>query len=87
MRASTYSSYSDDLSTLTVSELPSPKLAPSAVLIEVRAAGVNPVDWKLMAAGLEGCWTRSSRSSRAGTWLAWSPRSARTSPSAPWAMR
>ena len=35
-------------------ELPQPKLAPSAVLIEVRAASVNPVDWKVMTGGLDG---------------------------------
>ena len=43
MRAVTYPAYSTDLSTLRVEELPRPKLAPSAVLIEVRAASVNPV--------------------------------------------
>jgi NADPH:quinone reductase-like Zn-dependent oxidoreductase len=54
MRAATYPAYSTDLSTLRVEELPRPKLAPSAVLIEVRAASVNPVDWKVMAGGLDG---------------------------------
>lgn len=53
MRAVTYPAYSSDLDTLTVSEVPEPKLGPGAVLIEVRAAGVNPVDWKLMAGGLD----------------------------------
>jgi len=54
MRAATYSSYCQDNSSLTVSELPDPKVAPGAVLIEVRAAGVNPVDWKVMAGYLDG---------------------------------
>ncbi len=54
MRAATYPAYSTDLSTLRVEELPQPKLAPSAVLIEVRAASVNPVDWKVMTGGLDG---------------------------------
>lgn len=54
MRAATYSSYSQDNSSLTVSELPDPKVAPGAVLVEVRAAGVNPVDWKVMAGYLDG---------------------------------
>ena len=54
MRAVTYPAYSTDLSTLRVEELPRPKLAPSAVLIEVRAASVNPVDWKVMTGGLDG---------------------------------
>lgn len=54
MRAVTYPAYSDDLTTLEVRELETPKVAPGAVLIEVRAAGVNPVDWKVMAGGLDG---------------------------------
>ncbi|MFD6950723.1 alcohol dehydrogenase [Nocardiopsis sp. TSRI0078] len=40
----------DDLS---LEELPDPKVAPSEVLIRVRAAGVNPVDWKLASGGLD----------------------------------
>ena len=54
MRAVTYPAYSTDLSTLVVGDRPEPKVAPSAVLIEVKAAAVNPVDWKLMAGGLDG---------------------------------
>lgn len=54
MRAVTYPAYSTDLSTLVVGERPKPKVAPSAVLIEVKAAAVNPVDWKVMAGGLDG---------------------------------
>ncbi|MGA6161613.1 NADP-dependent oxidoreductase [Amycolatopsis magusensis] len=38
---------------LTLSEHPEPKVGPSEVLIEVRAAGVNPVDWKLGAGYLD----------------------------------
>lgn len=53
MRAVTYPAYSRDLSVLRVEERPQPKVGPSTVLIEVRAAAVNPVDWKLMAGGLE----------------------------------
>ena len=54
MRAVTYPAYSTDLSTVRVEERPDPRLAPSAVLIEVKAAAVNPVDWKVMAGGLDG---------------------------------
>ena len=54
MRAVTYPAYSTDFSTLVVADRPKPKVAPSAVLIEVKAAAVNPVDWKLMAGGLDG---------------------------------
>ncbi|MDE3720865.1 NADP-dependent oxidoreductase [Nocardiopsis sp. N85] len=38
---------------LRETELPDPKVAPGEVLIRVRAAGVNPVDWKLAAGGLD----------------------------------
>ncbi|MEJ5868568.1 NADP-dependent oxidoreductase [Pseudokineococcus sp. 5B2Z-1] len=48
-----YDTYGD-LDVLHASELPEPKLAPGAVLVEVRSASVNPVDWKLMAGGLDG---------------------------------
>src|SRR5690242_19460917 len=54
MQAVTYSGYSADNSGLTLSEVPDPKVGPGQVLIEVRAAGVNPVDWKVMAGGLDG---------------------------------
>lgn len=39
---------------LEIIELPEPKVGPSEVLISVRAAGVNPVDWKLASGGLDG---------------------------------
>ncbi|MBB0246100.1 zinc-binding dehydrogenase [Streptomyces alkaliphilus] len=34
-------------------ELPEPRVAPGEVLIRVRAAGVNPVDWKIGAGALD----------------------------------
>ncbi|MDQ2848015.1 MAG: NADP-dependent oxidoreductase [Actinomycetota bacterium] len=54
MRAASYDRYSKDNSALTVSELPIPKVPPGSALIQVKAAGVNPVDWKVMAGGLDG---------------------------------
>ncbi|SDM51642.1 NADP-dependent oxidoreductase [Allokutzneria albata] len=39
---------------LRLTELPEPKVAPGEVLIRVRAAGVNPVDWKLATGALDG---------------------------------
>jgi NADPH:quinone reductase-like Zn-dependent oxidoreductase len=39
---------------LELVDLPDPKVGPAEVLIRVRAAGVNPVDWKLAAGGLDG---------------------------------
>lgn len=38
---------------LTLAERPDPKVAPGEVLIRVKAAGVNPVDWKLGAGYLD----------------------------------
>lgn len=49
MALDTYGSPDD----LYVAELPDPKVAPGEVLIRVKAAGVNPVDWKLAAGGLD----------------------------------
>ncbi|MCP9950367.1 NADP-dependent oxidoreductase [Actinomadura madurae] len=54
MRAVTYDSFASDNSRLKVGDVPDPKVGPGQVLIEVRAAGVNPVDWKVMAGGLDG---------------------------------
>lgn len=53
MRAAVYPQYSSDFGALEVRDLPTPKVAPGSVLIQVRAAGVNPVDWKAMAGGLD----------------------------------
>jgi NADPH:quinone reductase-like Zn-dependent oxidoreductase len=49
----TYQQYGDP-EILELSELPMPKVAPGEVLIRVRSAAVNPVDWKLMAGYLDG---------------------------------
>ncbi|MEV5177389.1 NADP-dependent oxidoreductase [Streptomyces flaveolus] len=38
---------------LTWTELPDPKVAPGEVLVRVKAAGVNPVDWKLAEGRLD----------------------------------
>ncbi|MET9179103.1 NADP-dependent oxidoreductase [Kitasatospora aureofaciens] len=54
MRAVTYDSYAQDNSRLKYGEVPDPKVGPGQVLIQVRAASVNPVDWKVMAGGLDG---------------------------------
>jgi len=52
MRAITYSEYgSPDVLRLT--EQPLPKVGPGMVLIRVKAAAVNPVDWKVMAGYLD----------------------------------
>lgn len=38
---------------LRLADRPEPKVAPDHVLVRVRAAGVNPVDWKVGAGGLD----------------------------------
>lgn len=38
---------------LEYSDLPDPKVAPDSVLVRVRTAGVNPVDWKILAGYLD----------------------------------
>lgn len=53
MRAVTYPAYSTDLSTLSVTEVPMPKVGPGTVLVKIMASSVNPVDWKVMAGGLD----------------------------------
>jgi NADPH:quinone reductase-like Zn-dependent oxidoreductase len=52
MKAISYSEYgSPDVLELT--EQPLPKVGPGMVLVKVKAASVNPVDWKIMAGYLD----------------------------------
>ncbi|MER5484136.1 NADP-dependent oxidoreductase [Streptomyces sp. NPDC002812] len=52
MKAITYTAYgTPDILALT--EVPEPKVAPGEVLVRVKAAGVNPVDWKLASGYLD----------------------------------
>ena len=52
MRAVVYDAFGG-VEALHVVERPLPKVGPGEVLVEVRSAGVNPVDWKLMSGGLD----------------------------------
>ncbi|MEU6119729.1 NADP-dependent oxidoreductase [Streptomyces sp. NPDC047117] len=52
MKAITTDSYGD-LDVLALTDQPDPKVAPDSVLIRVKAAGVNPVDWKILAGYLD----------------------------------
>ncbi|NNH71040.1 NADP-dependent oxidoreductase [Nocardia uniformis] len=52
MKAIIANSYGDPGS-LELGELPEPKVGPDQVLIRVKAAGVNPVDWKVLAGYLD----------------------------------
>ncbi|PWF80992.1 alcohol dehydrogenase [Kocuria rosea] len=38
---------------LELTDLPEPKVPPGWVLLKVRSAAINPVDWKIMAGGLD----------------------------------
>ncbi|MFI5530396.1 NADP-dependent oxidoreductase [Kitasatospora sp. NPDC051853] len=53
MKAITYRVYGG-ADVLEYGEVPMPKLGPDAVLVKVRAASVNPVDWKIQAGYLDG---------------------------------
>ena len=52
MRAMTYDTYGGP-EVLGLTEQPRPKVGPGEVLVRVRSASVNPVDWKLMSGGLD----------------------------------
>ncbi|MFG2867467.1 NADP-dependent oxidoreductase [Streptomyces sp. NPDC048338] len=52
MRAMAYETYGG-AEVLAAARLPLPKVAPGEVLVKVRCAAVNPVDWKIMAGGLD----------------------------------
>ncbi|MDO9378241.1 MAG: NADP-dependent oxidoreductase [Nocardioidaceae bacterium] len=54
MRASFLQSYGAPLDVVQVGEQPDPVVGPDSVLVRVRAAGVNPVDWKIVAGYLQG---------------------------------
>ncbi|MBT2408323.1 MULTISPECIES: NADP-dependent oxidoreductase [unclassified Streptomyces] len=53
MRAMAYETYGGT-EVLAETRLPMPKVAPGEVLVRVKCAAVNPVDWKIMAGGLDG---------------------------------
>ena len=41
---------------LDLGERPDPKIGPDTVLVRVRAASINPVDWKIVKGYLDGAW-------------------------------
>ena len=53
MKAITYAEYGDP-DVLTLTDVPDPKVGPGEVLIRVRSASVNPVDWKIVKGYLDG---------------------------------
>jgi len=52
MRAVTYDTFGGP-EVLTIGEQPMPKVGPGEILVKVRRAAVNPVDWKIMSGGLD----------------------------------
>ncbi|MCM3485275.1 MULTISPECIES: NADP-dependent oxidoreductase [Kocuria] len=52
MKALTYARYGGP-EVLELTDLPEPKVPPGWVLLKVRSAAINPVDWKIMAGGLD----------------------------------
>lgn len=52
MRAITFAQFGDN-SVLEMSDVPVPKVGPSEIRVRVTRAAVNPVDWKVMAGGLD----------------------------------
>ncbi|UNZ20833.1 NADP-dependent oxidoreductase [Streptomyces sp. 891-h] len=52
MQAMTYDRFGGT-EVLSATRQPLPRVGPGEVLVRVRHAGVNPVDWKIMAGGLE----------------------------------
>jgi NADPH:quinone reductase-like Zn-dependent oxidoreductase len=52
MRAMTYDGFGG-VEVLSETRQPRPRVGPGEVLVRVRAASVNPVDWKLMSGGLK----------------------------------
>lgn len=53
MKAITYSEYGTP-DVLELTDQPMPKVGPGMVLVKVKAASVNPVDWKIVSGGLDG---------------------------------
>ncbi|MGW7055652.1 NADP-dependent oxidoreductase [Streptomyces sp. NPDC054887] len=56
MKAITYRTYGGP-EVLEYTDVPNPKLGPDSVLVRVRAASVNPVDWKIQAGYLDSALT------------------------------
>ena len=69
MKAQTYQQYGNT-SVLELTDQPMPKVGPGEVLVQVKAAGINPVDWKVMSGGLDPMMNAQfpAGTSRASSW-------------------
>lgn len=56
MRTSLLRSYGEPLDVVEIAEVQDPLVGPDTVLVEMAAAGVNPVDWKVVAGYLQGAF-------------------------------
>ncbi|SDC56641.1 NADPH:quinone reductase [Geodermatophilus telluris] len=54
MRAVVHSQYGDPEAVLSVREVEEPHAGPGAVRVAVRAASVNPIDWKVVSGAMAG---------------------------------
>jgi NADPH:quinone reductase-like Zn-dependent oxidoreductase len=54
MRAAVYSQTGDPAEVLSVAEVAEPHAGPGQIRVAVRAAGVNPIDWKLVSGMMGG---------------------------------
>jgi NADPH:quinone reductase len=59
---------------LYVADVPTPKPGPGEVLVEVRAAAINPGEAAIRSGFLDPESTARSRPGRAATWPGWSSR-------------
>src|SRR5256885_17136367 len=53
MRAIAANRYGDN-NVLNVADVEDPKLGPDTIIVRTRAAGLNPVDWKVLQGYLDG---------------------------------
>lgn len=62
---------------LRVVDVPPLTAGPGQVRLAVRAAGVNPIDWKILHGYMSQVMPSTFRAASGPTWPVWSTRSAR----------
>jgi NADPH:quinone reductase-like Zn-dependent oxidoreductase len=71
---------------LEVRDVPRPVPGPGEVLVEVRAAGINPSEAVIRSGALADQFPATFPSGQAATWRGWWPNSAPASTVSLWAM-